>query len=631
MFQPQSPTQAVHRLLLLALLAIALVLPSQSQIFNRNLVQNPGAEDGPAAQNFTDPQVSSIPGWTTTGGFSVAAYGGGDFLNARDYVPVDRGLKFFYGGPGNQRATAVETIDLSGAATDIDAGRVKFYLSGYLGFIGGSYDTIFQINLKAEFQDASGKALLTSTATGPTSADISIAAGLLLRTAQGFLPANVRKAKVTIDLYTGSSGRNGYAADNISLVLTTEPTFGANLLVNGDAETDPRTEEGHPVPGWNADSYLAVWKYGDYKMPTKDDPGPSERGKFFFVCPSNHSQCRAFQSVDFSAASKLMDAGKVTFTLSGWFGGATDYPDYADATVTLNDASNKAIGSAIRIGPVTQQDRSGRRGLWQRSTTATVPAGARSAQIDLFFHKIGPVTDNLDAYADNLVFQLDAIQIAGVTNAASSVSGAVAPGEFVSIYGSSLGPAKYAVAVGSQKGLSGAKVTFNAIEAFLTLASATQINALVPYGVGSKADVVVQYNGMTSDPFPLATTDAAPGIFTQQYGPGQIWAVNNDGSFNSASNPVARGGWVSVWATGQGLVDPPGQDGEAITVPKNVKLPVKVSIGGVDAQVLGAVLIYTGEIQVNVLIPGAAPTGDVPLVLTVGTASSRKDATIAIK
>ena len=139
----------------------------------------------------------------------------------------------------------MQTIDLSGAATDIDAGRVKFYLSGYLGFIAGSYDTIYQINLKAEFQDASGKALLTSTAAGPTSADISVAAGLLPRTAQGFLPANVRKAKITIDLYTGSSGRNGYAADNISLVLTAEPVFGVNLLVNGDAETDPRTRRWH--------------------------------------------------------------------------------------------------------------------------------------------------------------------------------------------------------------------------------------------------------------------------------------------------------------------------------------------------------------------------------------------------
>jgi uncharacterized protein (TIGR03437 family) len=631
MFQPQFSTHGVCRLLSTAVLAAALASPAQSQTLNRNLVQNPGAEDGPAAQSFTDPQVSGIPGWTTTGGFSVAAYGGGDFLNTGDYLPVGHGAKFFYGGPGNQRSTAVQTIDLSGAASDIDAGRVKFYLSGSLGFIAGSYDTISQINLKAEFQDASGKALLTSTAAGPTEADISIAGGLLFRTAQGFLPANVRKAKVTIDLYTGSSGRNGYAADNISLILTTEPAFGVNLLVNGDAETDPQTENGYPVPGWNADSYLAVWKYGDYKMPAKDDPGPAERGNFFFVCPSNHSQCRAFQNVDFSTASKLVDAGKVSFKLLGWFGGDTGYPDNADATIIFNDASNKAIGGAIRIGPVTQQDRSGQRGLWQRSTTAVVPAGARSAQVNLFFHKLGPVTDNLDAYADNLAFQLDAIQITGVTNAASSMSGAVAPGEFVSIYGSGLGPAKYAVAAGSQKGLSGAKVTFNGIEAFLTLASATQINALVPYGVSSNADVVVQYDGMTSDPFPLATTGSAPGIFTQQYGPGQIWAVNNDGKFNSTGNPVARDGWISFWATGQGLVDPAGQDGEVIASPKDMKLPVKVSIGGIDAKVLGAVLIYTGEIQVNVVIPGTAPTGDVPLVLTIGAASSRKDATIAVK
>jgi uncharacterized protein (TIGR03437 family) len=42
-------------------------------------------------------------------------------------------------------------------------------------------------------------------------------------------------------------------------------------------------------------------------------------------------------------------------------------------------------------------------------------------------------------------------------------------------------------------------------------------------------------------------------------------------------------------------------------------------------------LIYTGEIQVNVTVPSGAPTGNVPLVLTIGSGNSRKDATIAIK
>jgi uncharacterized protein (TIGR03437 family) len=141
----------------------------------------------------------------------------------------------------------------------------------------------------------------------------------------------------------------------------------------------------------------------------------------------------------------------------------------------------------------------------------------------------------------------------------------------------------------------------------------------------------VQYNGLTSDAFPLAVTESAPGIFTQQYGPGQIWATHSDLKFNSAGNPVARGDWISLWATGQGLVTPSGVDGEAVATPKNIQLPLKVSIGGIDAQVLGAVLIYTGEIQANVMIPNTAQTGNVPLVLTIGTASSRKDATIAIK
>ena len=73
-----------RRLWIFSVLAAVLVLPSHSQILNQNLVQNPGAESGPAAQNFTDAQVTSIPGWQTMGGFSVGVYGGGDFLSSED-------------------------------------------------------------------------------------------------------------------------------------------------------------------------------------------------------------------------------------------------------------------------------------------------------------------------------------------------------------------------------------------------------------------------------------------------------------------------------------------------------------------------------------------------------------------
>jgi uncharacterized protein (TIGR03437 family) len=219
----------------------------------------------------------------------------------------------------------------------------------------------------------------------------------------------------------------------------------------------------------------------------------------------------------------------------------------------------------------------------------------------------------------------------GVMNAASFVAGPVAPGEFVTITGTNLGPANSVTAVGSQKGLGGTKVSFNGIEAFLTYSSATQLNALVPYGVTGKADMTVQYQGAISDLFALGVVDAAPGIFTQSYGPGQAWALNDDGTFNSAGNKVSRGGWIVFWATGQGVVNPDGQDGELLTTPKSVNLPVKVFIDGIEAPLIYAVLIYTGEVQIAARVPAGSRTGDVPLLLNIGGASSRGDVVLSVK
>ena len=88
---------------------------------------------------------------------------------------------------------------------------------------------------------------------------------------------------------------------------------------------------------------------------------------------------------------------------------------------------------------------------------------------------------------------------------------------------------------------------------------------------------------------------------------------------------------MAFWATGQGTVTPGGVDGETITNAKTVITPVKVGIGSLTVDPLWTGLIYTGEMQVNVAIPANAPTGKVPLVITMGSSSSRTDATIAIK
>ena len=57
---------------------------------------------------------------------------------------------------------------------------------------------------------------------------------------------------------------------------------------------------------------------------------------------------------------------------------------------------------------------------------------------------------------------------------------------------------------------------------------------------------------MKSNTVSLPVAKAAPGIFTQQYGAGQAWVVNQDQTFNSDKTPAKRGSYVAFWATGQG-------------------------------------------------------------------------------
>jgi uncharacterized protein (TIGR03437 family) len=123
----------------------------------------------------------------------------------------------------------------------------------------------------------------------------------------------------------------------------------------------------------------------------------------------------------------------------------------------------------------------------------------------------------------------------------------------------------------------------------------------------------------------LGVTTAAPEIFGAEDGTTQAVVANPDGSFNSPSNPAPRGSEVAFWATGQGPVD-------SSTPYAKPQLPVTATIGGVDAKVVFTGLIYNGVLQVNLQIPPNAPTGAaVDIVLTVGSASSRRTVTLAVQ
>ena len=151
------------------------------------------------------------------------------------------------------------------------------------------------------------------------------------------------------------------------------------------------------------------------------------------------------------------------------------------------------------------------------------------------------------------------------------------------------------------------------------------------FGVAGTGSTTIQaeFNGVRGNIVVVPVVDSAPGVFTQAFGPRQAWMVNGDGTFNASSNPAPRNTYVAFWATGQGLVNIPQQDGTQPTGPPypNPLLPVTVTIGGAAvpaANVVFAGLVYSWGIQINVLIPDTTPTGaSVPLVVTIGGASSR--------
>ena len=236
------------------------------------------------------------------------------------------------------------------------------------------------------------------------------------------------------------------------------------------------------------------------------------------------------------------------------------------------------------------------------------------------------------------------IEIGSITNAASFAPGPVAPGEFVTIFGTSIGPTTPANLQLTPSGtvdtiLGGTQVFFDNIAAPVIYSSATQVSVIVPYEVARKVSTAlkVEFQGIASLTQTVRVIDSSPGIFVANAS-GQGAILNQDGSPNSVQNGAAAGSVVSIYATGEGETDPLGVDGvinaNSLPLPKPT-LPVTVEINGETAEVTyagGAPGEVAGMLQVNVRIPADVPSGaSVPVTITVGAATSQAGVTVAIK
>jgi uncharacterized protein (TIGR03437 family) len=221
----------------------------------------------------------------------------------------------------------------------------------------------------------------------------------------------------------------------------------------------------------------------------------------------------------------------------------------------------------------------------------------------------------------SLMVQADSAQVRGTTtpvvngveNAGSYQTGAISPGEILSIFGSGFN--------------AGAIVSFDGTAAPVLYGGAGQINLVAPYEIAGRTstNMTVNVDGVTSAPEAFPVAAAAPGIFI---------VLNQDYSINSAANPAAQSSVLVLYATGEGQTNPPGVDGKtaADVLPKPV-LPVSVMVGGKSAimQYAGAAPNFiAGAMQINAqLPPGVASGTSVPLVLNVG--SFRTTVKVAIR
>src|SRR5207244_2576775 len=95
------------------------------------------------------------------------------------------------------------------------------------------------------------------------------------------------------------------------------------------------------------------------------------------------------------------------------------------------------------------------------------------------------------------------VVVTSVTNAASSSTSAIAPGEIVAIKGSSLGPAagvQFSVNPSTgmvDSSLAGTRILFSGFPAPILYTSSTQVNAIVPYEIAGQSKVIMQaeYHG----------------------------------------------------------------------------------------------------------------------------------------
>jgi minor extracellular serine protease Vpr len=223
---------------------------------------------------------------------------------------------------------------------------------------------------------------------------------------------------------------------------------------------------------------------------------------------------------------------------------------------------------------------------------------------------------------DEFSRQLPTIQANAVVNAATfQVGQGMAPGSYISIFGTLLSDANAIVTTPSLPvSLASVSISFDggglSLPGHIHFVSPGQINVQIPWEFQGQSSVqmkVTYGDFLWSDIYTVPLGTYSPGVFAITDVPGAVI---------SQSNPAKRGQPIIVYANGLGPVDRAVTSGDPSPAQPLAKTRVdpSVNIGGNNAQVIFSGLApgSVGLYQVNVVVPADAQIGAQTMTISIG-------------
>jgi uncharacterized protein (TIGR03437 family) len=362
----------------------------------------------------------------------------------------------------------------------------------------------------------------------------------------------------------------------------------------------------------------------------------TDSGNNLYIADENNRRIRQVQP--FASPAIALSYTSLTFSLTATGSTATTQTFVVTngGQGTLNwaaSASATSGGTWLSVSPATGSVLAGASG------TMTVTANPSGLAAGDYYGQIQVTSPNATSQIQSLTVRLTVATVGeappvvfagGVINAASYTA-PVAPGTFVSIFGSGFTDSTSAIIAPAfpwLNELGGTSVTIGGESLPLYFVTAGQINAILPFdlAVGSSLQVVVTRNSAVSAPQPVNLVSSQPGVFTQAQtgqGIGAILIVHPDGSWVVAGNgnSAKAGDVLEIFCTGLGDVSPRLVAGyPAPPSPLSYVIDaVSLTIGGVSVvpAFAGAAPGFSGLYQVNAVVPaGIAASQQVPIVMS---------------